>query len=67
MKDEEMFELEYLFTIFSKNRNCCNDCGNCEFSIFKNYGDSSSCPIDIVRDMIYLKFYHNKLYKELVG
>lgn len=68
MKEREQKELIKLLNDFNKNLDCNNtNCGNCEYGILRSYGDSFSCPIDLVEDMIFIKFNNPEIWKILHG
>lgn len=62
-----MFDLYNLITNFNNNLDCNWDCGNCEYGIMRSYGDSFSCPLDLVKDMIFQKFVNPEKWEQLHG
>lgn len=67
MKKREQKELINLLDSFSKNLDCNWNCGNCEYGILRGYGDSWSCPLDLVKDMIFQKFVNPDEWRRLHG
>ena len=39
------------------NPECHQDCHNCEFGVMQGYGSTDTCPINIVEDLLYIKFF----------
>ena len=62
-----MKNLYDLIKDFNNNLDCTMDCGNCEYGIMRSYGDSFSCPLDLVEDMIFQKFTNPEGWRELHG
>jgi len=67
MKEREQKELINLLNNFNKELECHRDCGNCEYGILRGYGDSWSCPFDLVEDMVYVVLRNPELWEELHG
>lgn len=67
MKEREQKELINLLKNFNKELECYGYCGDCEYGILRGYGDSWSCPLVLVQDMVYNKFNNNELWKDLIG
>ena len=66
MKDREKKELTKLLENFYENLDCQKDCTWCEYGILRNPNDSYSCPLTLVKDMIYVNFTNPKLWKYLI-
>lgn len=62
-----MKNLYDLIKNFSKNLDCNWDCGNCEYGVLRGYGDSWSCPLELVEDMIFQNFANPEGWRELHG
>lgn len=46
---------------------CNQDCHNCEFGVMRGYGETDTCPINIVEDLLYTKFFNLTEWKRLHG
>lgn len=58
---------EILMLLNSFDPECNQDCFNCEFGVMRGYGENNVCPIDIVQDLFYTKFFNKKEWERSHG
>lgn len=67
MTQRDKVELQSLLDKFIDERDCGFDCHNCEWGRMISENDSSSCPLEDVRDMVFTKFSNQDLWNDLKG
>lgn len=67
MTSRDKVALQETLHMFVSELDCGRECGNCEYGIMRSYGDSFSCPLDLVADMVNTKFNIPSDWKRLKG